>query len=218
MILEGLVVGMFQSNCYVVGSESTREAIVIDPGEDAERILALLERLQLKTESVVVTHAHVDHIGALESVREATGASVAMHRDAFGSSRKDAPLLRAMLGIDTGDLSEPGLYLEDGDKLTLGDLEFEVVFCPGHAFGHICLYGEGVVFTGDALFAGGIGRFDLPGGDGKLLYQSIRDKLLKLPEDTIVLPGHGPSSSIGEEKRTNPFLLNPRMYMRIDVD
>jgi hydroxyacylglutathione hydrolase len=218
MILEGLVVGMFQSNCYVVGSESTREAIVIDPGEDAERILALLERLQLKVESVVVTHAHVDHIGALENVREATGASVAMHRDAFDSSRKDAPLLRAMLGIDTGDLSEPGLYLEDGDKLTLGDLEFEVVFCPGHAFGHICLYGEGVVFTGDAMFAGGIGRFDLPGGDGKLLYQSIRDKLLTLPEDTIVLPGHGPSSTIGEEKRTNPFLLNPRMYMGIDVD
>jgi len=218
MILEGLVVGMFQSNCYVVGSESTREAIVIDPGEEAERILALLERLQLKAESVVVTHAHVDHIGALESVREATGASVAMHREAFDSSRKDAPLLRAMLGIDTGDLSEPGLYLEDGDKLTLGDIEFEVVFCPGHAFGHICIYGEGVVFTGDALFAGGIGRFDLPGGDGKLLYQSIRDKLLTLPEDTIVLPGHGPSSTIGEEKRTNPFLLNPRMYMGIDVD
>jgi glyoxylase-like metal-dependent hydrolase (beta-lactamase superfamily II) len=102
--------------------------------------------------------------------------------------------------------------------VTVGGLEFEVLFCPGHAFGHICLYGEGVVFTGDALFQGGIGRFDLPGGDGKQLLHGIRERLLTLSDDTVVLAGHGPSSTIGEEKSHNPFLLYPRMYMGIDPD
>ncbi len=218
MILEGLVVGMFQSNCYVVGAEASREALVVDPGDEGGRILKTLERLGLTAKVIAVTHTHIDHVAALEEVREATGASVAMHREAFDSAQRDAPLLRMMLGAEPRGLSPPDVFLEDGDKLSVGDLGFETLFCPGHAYGHICLYGEGVVFTGDALFAGGIGRFDLPGGDGRLLVRSIRDKLLTLPDETVVLPGHGPSSTIGEEKATNPFLLYPRMYMGIDPD
>jgi glyoxylase-like metal-dependent hydrolase (beta-lactamase superfamily II) len=218
MILEGLVVGMFQSNCYVVGSEATREAMIIDPGDEGDRILATLERHNLEAKLIVVTHTHVDHVAALQAVRDSTGASVAMHRDAYESSKGDSGLMRMLLGASAPPVGEPDLPVEDGDKLKVGDLEFEVLFCPGHAYGHICLVGQGVVFTGDALFAGGIGRFDLPGGDGKLLLKSIRDKLLTLPDETIVLAGHGPSSTIGEEKNSNPFLLYPRMYMGVDPD
>lgn len=218
MILEGLVVGMFQSNCYIVADETTREAMIVDPGDEAERILKTLERRSLEAKLIVVTHTHIDHVAALQGVRDSTGASVAMHRDAFESSKGDAGLLRLMLGANPPSIADPDVYVEDGDKLNAGELEFEVLFCPGHAFGHICLLGEGVVFTGDALFAGGIGRFDLPGGDGKLLLSSIRQKLLVLPDETVVLAGHGPSSTIGEEKSSNPFLLNPRMYMGIDPD
>jgi hydroxyacylglutathione hydrolase len=218
MILEGLVVGMFQSNCYVVGSETTREAMIVDPGDEAVRILAVLERRNLDAKLIVVTHTHIDHVAVLEEVKEATGASVAMHREAFDSAQRDAPMLRALLGATPRALSQPDVYLEDGDKVKVGDLEFETLFCPGHAYGHICLYGQGVVFTGDALFAGGIGRFDLPGGDGKLLLRGIRDKLLTLPDETVVLSGHGPSSTIGEEKASNPFLRYPRMYMGVDID
>lgn len=218
MILEGLVVGMFQSNCFIVGSEATREAMIVDPGDEGERILAALERRNLESKLIVVTHTHIDHVGALREVKKGTGASVAMHRDAFESSKKESVLTRMMLGASPRPPSEPDLFLEDGDKLEVGGLEFEVLFCPGHAYGHICLHGQGVVFTGDALFAGGIGRFDLPGGDGRLLLNSIRDKLLTLPEETVVLAGHGPSSTIGDEKNNNPFLLYPRMYMGIDPD
>ncbi len=218
MILEGLVVGMFQSNCYIVAGETMREAMIVDPGDEPERILAVLERQKLEAKIIAITHSHVDHVAALQQVKAATGASVAMHRDAYESSKGDAGLLRMMLGTTPPSLAEPDLFIEDGDKLKVSDLEFEVRFCPGHALGHICLVGEGVVFTGDALFAGGIGRFDLPGGDGKLLFTSIRDKLLTLPDETVVLAGHGPSSTIGEEKSSNPFLLYPRMYMGIDPD
>ena len=218
MILEGLVVGMFQSNCYIVGSEGTREAMIVDPGDEGDRILATLERHNLEAKLIVVTHTHVDHVAALQAVRDSTGASVAMHRDAYESSKGDSGLMRMLLGASAPPVGEPDLPVEDGDKLKVGDLEFEVLFCPGHAYGHICLLGQGVVFTGDALFAGGIGRFDLPGGDGKLLLKSIREKLLTLPDETVVLAGHGPSSTIGEEKNSNPFLLYPRMYMGIELD
>jgi hydroxyacylglutathione hydrolase len=218
MILEGLVVGMFQSNCYIVGWEATGEAMIVDPGDEGERILARLKRLNLKAKIIVCTHTHIDHVGALQETREATGAPVAMHRDAFESSRHDSRVTELLLGAKARPFGEPEVFLEDGDKLSVGGLNFEALFCPGHAFGHICLYGEGVVFTGDALFQGGIGRFDLPGGDGKLLFDSIREKLLTLPDETVVLAGHGPSSRIGEEKSNNPFLLHPRMYMGINPD
>ncbi len=218
MILEGLVVGMFQSNCYVAGDETTREALIVDPGDEANRILAVLERHKLEAKLIAVTHTHVDHIAALQDIREATGADVAMHRDAYESSKSDSGMMRMLLGAGSPAIAEPERLVKDGDKLRMAGLEFEVLYTPGHAFGHICLSGEGVVFTGDALFAGGIGRFDLPGGDGKVLLKSIREKLLTLPDETVVLSGHGPSSTIGEEKSTNPFLLYPRMYMGMDPD
>ncbi|MDI6856931.1 MAG: MBL fold metallo-hydrolase [Dehalococcoidia bacterium] len=219
MILEGLVTGMFQGNCYVVGCEKTRKGLIVDPGDEAGRILDTVKRLDLTIETIVCTHTHIDHVAALGAVREGTGASVAMHREAFDSYHGQSALTRMLLGgRGGGPIPEPDTFLEDGDELSIGDLRFKALFCPGHAFGHICLYGEGVVFTGDALFQGGIGRFDLPGGDGKLLYKNIRDKLLTLPDETVVLAGHGPTSTIGQEKQHNPYLLYPRVYMGIDVD
>lgn len=218
MILEGLVTGMFQGNCYIVGSETARKAMIVDPGDDGERIMAAIKRLGLEAEVLVCTHSHIDHIAALAQVQEETGAQVAMHREAYESAQGQSTLSRMMMGKDVGQLPDSGLFLEDGDKISVGELEFEVLFSPGHAFGHICLYGEGVVFTGDALFAGGIGRFDLPGGDGALLLRSIRSKLLTLPDETVVLAGHGPTSTIGQEKQHNPFLLYPRVYMGIEPE
>jgi hydroxyacylglutathione hydrolase len=218
MILEGLVVGMFQSNCYVVGDETTREALIVDPGDEAKRILAVVDRHHLDVKLIAVTHSHVDHVAALEPVRESTGADVVMHHDAYESSKAEAGMMRTLLGVGAPKIAEPHLLVDDDDELSVGNLTFKVLYTPGHAFGHICLAGEGVVFTGDALFAGGIGRFDLPGGDGKLLLKSIRQKLLTLPDETVVLSGHGPASTIGEERTSNPFLLYPRMYMGVDSD
>jgi hydroxyacylglutathione hydrolase len=219
MILEGLVTGMFQGNCYIVGCENTHKGMIIDPGDEGRHILDTVKRLELEIETIVCTHTHIDHVAALGAVQEETGASIAMHREAFQSYHGQSALTRLLLGgRGGGPMPEPDTFLEDGDKLSIGELQFETLFCPGHADGHICLYGEGVVFTGDALFQGGIGRFDLPGGDGKLLLQSIRDKLLTLPDETVVLAGHGPTSTIGQEKKHNPFLLYPRTYMGIDPD
>jgi glyoxylase-like metal-dependent hydrolase (beta-lactamase superfamily II) len=219
MILEGLVTGMFQGNCYIVGCEKTRKGMIIDPGDEGKRILDTAKRLDLVVETIACTHTHIDHVAALAAVKEGTGAAVAMHREAFESYHGQSALTRMLMGgRGGGRMPEPDVFLEDGDRLAVGELEFETLFCPGHAYGHICLYGEGVVFTGDALFQGGIGRFDLPGGDGKLLFRGIRDKLLTLPDETIVLAGHGPTSTIGDERKQNPFLLNPRMYMGIEPD
>jgi glyoxylase-like metal-dependent hydrolase (beta-lactamase superfamily II) len=209
---------MFQENCFVAGCERSREALVVDPGDDLEHILATLESHKLTAKLIVCTHTHIDHIGAVQTLRAATQAPLAMHRDAFAASDDQSSLLAYMTGQPPAPIAEPEQLIDGGDELEIGDLRFQVLYCPGHAPGHLCFYGEGIVFTGDVLFQSGIGRFDLPGGDGRVLLQSIRDKLLVLPDDTLVLPGHGPTSTIGEEKQHNPFILHPRAMMGFSLD
>jgi hydroxyacylglutathione hydrolase len=221
MILCGFPTGVFQENCFIAGCEKTCKALVVDPGADADVILKVLEKENLKAGFIAVTHPHVDHIGAVQAVRQATGAPLGMHRDAYAQMNEQAAAGRYMIGEVIDPPTQPDLFLDDGDELKVGELRFRVLYCPGHAAGHLCFYGEpsqalgrtGVVFTGDTLFQSGIGRFDMPGGDGRVLLQSIREKLLTLPDDTLVLPGHGPETTIGREKRENPFILHPRMVL-----
>ena len=218
MILEGFPTGMFQENCFIAGCAETKEAMIVDPGDDAPDILAALERNDLTAKLIVVTHEHIDHIGAVEAVREATKAPVAMHAIAYDGTAGQSQTALMLTGRPQPRMGPPEVLLDEGQDVQVGKLKFQVLFCPGHTPGHICLYGEGVLFSGDVLFQLSIGRFDLPGGDGPQLLRSIRDKLWPLPDDTLVLPGHGPTTTIGQEKQFNPFLKYPRVYMGFDVD
>ncbi len=206
MIIKTLAVGPIQTNCYVIGCPDTLEGAVIDPGWDAQTILAEAEASGLTIRYALNTHAHWDHMAANADILEATGAQLAIHPD-------DLPLLRARGGADLWDIPvkpspEPDIQLADGQIIQIGQLELKVLFTPGHSPGHVCFHeaAAGVVFDGDVLFKQGIGRADLPGGAHESLMRSIRDVLLELPPDTVVYPGHGPATTIGEEQRTNPWL------------
>jgi len=204
VILERLVVGPFASNCYIVGSKITSEGIVIDPGDGAGQILNKVKDLQLDIKLIVLTHGHIDHIGAVKEVNEATGAAICVQAD-------DAQSLKgwrmgSILGSSYPAPPPPDRLLKGGDSIDIGDLHFSVIHTPGHTPGGICLLGEGVVFTGDTLFNYGIGRTDLAGGSGYQLINSLHTKLMVLPDDTIVYPGHGPETTIGAERIGNPFL------------
>jgi len=205
VILKKVVVGPFASNCYIVGSESGKEGMIIDPGADAEKILASVKDLGLDIKTILITHGHIDHVSALKEVKEATGAETAIHADDAQSLRDGRPAI-AMFGV-VYPVSPPDRLLEDGDSVDVGELHFTVLHTPGHSPGGICLAGEGVVFSGDTLFNYGIGRYDFPGSSGTQLMDSIRTKLMTLPDDTAVYPGHGPDTTIGTERRGNPFLL-----------
>ena len=207
MIHEVLPVGMLGCNCSVIGDEITREAIVIDPGDDVSRILDILERKKLTVNMIVITHAHIDHIGGAEKLRALTGAPVYMHEaDKMLSDRLD--IQAGWLGIETPE--DPGIDIpaHEGDILRAGAVEAQVLHTPGHTQGSISLYlpKENKVIAGDTLFEGSVGRTDLPGGDTDQIKQSIREKLYTLPDSTIVFPGHGGTTSIGKEKRSNPFV------------
>jgi glyoxylase-like metal-dependent hydrolase (beta-lactamase superfamily II) len=190
MIVNTLAVGMYGTNCYVVGSEATKDGMIIDPGAEARTILQTVKDSRLSIKLIAITHGHMDHTGALEEVRRATGAPVAIHN-------ADAADLLRVLPTDR--------LLNGGENLTIGDLRFTVIHTPGHSPGGICLYGQGTLFCGDTLFNLSIGRTDL-GGDFNQLMSNIFNKLMILPDDTIVYPGHGPETTIGEERRSNPFL------------
>ena len=204
MILKRLAVGPFSSNCYIVGAESAKEGMVIDPGDEAEVILGEVKDLGLEINSIILTHGHIDHIGALKEVKKATGAEVAVHTDE-AESLKEQPLSK-MLGLAYPPPPPPDRLLQDGNSIDIGDLHFLVLHTPGHSPGGICLLGKGVLFSGDTLFNLGIGRTDLPGGNYSQLMDSIHTRLMTLPDDTIVYPGHGPETTIGAERRGNPFL------------
>jgi glyoxylase-like metal-dependent hydrolase (beta-lactamase superfamily II) len=205
MILETLIVGPLGVNCYVVGDEKTREAMVIDPGGDTRDILDVLRREQLKVVAIVATHAHFDHLFALDELRATTRAPFVLHADE-AAMLDNATLGARLFGFMFKQPAPAERLVREGDEVRVGSLAFRVLHTPGHSPGGMCLLRERIVFVGDTLFQGGIGRTDLPGGDYGTLMRSIRDKLLTLPDDTIVYPGHGDATTIGEEKQLNPFL------------
>ncbi len=204
MILKKLAVGPLDTNCYIVGSESNKEGMIIDPGDEAEVILSSVKDLELEIRFIVLTHGHIDHIGALKEVKEATGAEVAIHTDEAQSLQRQSS--STMLGLSYPTPLPPDRSLQDEDSLDIGDLHFLVLHTPGHSPGCICLLGQGVVFSGDTLFNLGIGRTDLPGGNYSQIMNSIHTKLMVLPENTIIYPGHGQGTTIGIECKWNPFL------------
>jgi glyoxylase-like metal-dependent hydrolase (beta-lactamase superfamily II) len=206
LIIIPLPVGLIQTNCYIVGCEETHEGAVIDPGGHPERILAEVEAHGLTIKYVLNTHAHFDHTDANGALVEATGATLALHPG-------DRSLLEmsggaGFFGLEAEPSPPPTLELYDGDVLAVGDLRFRVLHTPGHTPGHVCFYeaDEGVLFDGDVLFQRGIGRTDLPGGSWAQLMDSIRRVLFALPDETVVYSGHGPATTLGEEKRLNPWL------------
>lgn len=205
MFFEILTVGPLGVNCYIVGDDKTREAIVVDPGGNARDILDTLRREQLQCVAIVNTHAHFDHIIALTEVRERTGAPFMLHVDE-AKVLASASLGAKMFGFAMVQPKPAERLLRDGDAVRFGDVSLKILHTPGHTPGGICLLGDGWVISGDTLFQAGIGRTDLPGGDYATLMASIRDKLLTLPDAMVVYPGHGDSTTIGEERQLNPFL------------
>lgn len=206
-IIEEFPVGPLQCNCTILGDPVTREAIVIDPGDEVSRIHRRLTELGLKVTQILITHAHIDHVGGALRLKQLTGAPILLNEN-------DLPLLKMMavqagwLGVETPETAPPDANLADGLKVGLETLPAEVLYTPGHTQGSVCLYFQplNLLVAGDTLFAGSIGRTDLPGGDSQQILDSIHDRLLVLPEETMVLPGHGPVTTIGEEKERNPFL------------
>ncbi len=212
MIHEPLVVGPLRCNCHLLADERTREAVVIDPGDEAEEILAAIRRLRLRVVALLHTHAHFDHIGATRELREATGAPVLLHaadRELYEALPEQLEAFGRMFGLPAAAAREPApvdRFVEDGDVVRFGREELRVLHTPGHTPGSVCDPAPGRVFTGDTLFRRSVGRTDLPGGDFELEARSILRRLYTLDPGTVVHPGHGPETRIGEERAENPFV------------
>jgi len=200
-----IVVGSLATNCYLVYDEESGDCVIIDPGADGETIIRRVEEMGLHPLSLINTHGHVDHVGANRDLKDRYDVPLCIHA-------ADKPILgnilNSALGLFVGARRspEPDRLLAEGDEILFGSCRLEVIHTPGHSPGSICLYGEDTLFAGDLLFFGGVGRTDLPGGSWEDLENSIRNKIYLLPDETRILPGHGPSTTVSQEKRSNPFI------------
>lgn len=205
MLIERLEVGIFCENCYLVACQETLEGVIIDPGDDADKILTRVEALKLKIKHILITHAHLDHVQALAEVKERVARPVFMHRD-DQFLLDNLQVQAAAFGLTISRIPEVDQYINEGELIGFGNVSFNVLHTPGHSRGSVSFVTDGAAFVGDALFAGSIGRTDLPGGDFETLIASIRSKLFPLGDETVVYSGHGPETTIGREKASNPFL------------
>jgi hydroxyacylglutathione hydrolase len=208
MIHEILPVGPLQCNCSIIGDETTREAMVIDPGDEIEDILALVRKHNLEVQQIVITHAHIDHVGGAMKLRAATGAPILLNQNDY-ALLKMLDAQAAWIGVPAPGKVDIDHSITSGETVSAGSHSAQILHTPGHTEGSICLYfpAEKKLIAGDTLFAGSIGRTDLPGGSTQKIMRSLHNTVLALPDDTIVIPGHGPSTKIGEERATNPFLI-----------
>jgi hydroxyacylglutathione hydrolase len=204
MKIENIVVGPLQVNCYIVYDEESLDAMVIDPGDDAGKIIRLIDDRKLAVSRIVCTHAHFDHIGAVRELKNKTGAPVMLSKDDFDIYMR-ADRQASLWGFQLAQPPVPDIYLADGEEIDVGKLHFRVIQTPGHSPGGICLYGEGVIFTGDTIFAGSVGRTDFPGGSMAELKRSF-SWILSLPPETKIFPGHGPLTTVKREKEFNFFV------------
>lgn len=209
MVHEILPVGPLQCNCSVIGDDVSHEAIVIDPGDDIEDVLAVVRKHKLQVKQIVITHAHIDHVGGAMKLRAATGAPILLNQNDY-ELLKMLDVQAAWIGMAPPDKVEIDQSVGQADTVKAGSLVADVIHTPGHTEGSVCLYFpvEKKLIAGDTLFAGSIGRTDLPGGSMQKILRSLHDKVLALPDETIVVPGHGPLTTIGEERESNPFLTN----------
>lgn len=205
MKVERLPVGIYLANCYLVYCDDTKDALVIDPGGDSDEILDRIEKLGLKIKYIILTHGHGDHIGGLLDVKNKTGAPVLIHEKDEEYLKDSKKNLSSMMSLGNVEL-EADRLLKDGDKLTLGKSTVEIIYTPGHTPGGISIKIDNCIFTGDTLFAGSVGRTDFAGGSYEEIIRSVNERLIIYPDDTIIYPGHGPSSTIGKEKDSNPFV------------
>jgi len=207
MILEMLTVGPFQENCYVIGDQESGVGAIVDPGDEATRIALAVEQTNLEIGQILVTHAHIDHVGAVGALADEYACPVLMHAEAE-PMLEQLPTQAIMMGLRFGQVPTVDRYVEDEEVLEVGGLRLESLYTPGHAPGHLAFYveSEGAVLSGDALFAGSVGRTDLFGGNMEVLMRSISERLLTLPDETRVYSGHGPQTTIGNERAHNPFL------------
>jgi len=208
MIHEILPVGPLACNCSVIGDETTRQAMVIDPGDEVDEIMAIVRRHGLTVKQIIVTHGHIDHVGGAMKLKRVTGAPVLLNQNDY-DLLKTADQVATWLGMTPPGKIDVDQDLSSGDVVSVGGLKAEVMHTPGHTEGSVCLHfaQQQKLIAGDTLFAGSIGRTDLPGGNFKKIMQSLKGPVMSLPEETVVVPGHGPLTTIGEERETNPFIL-----------
>lgn len=207
-IIRGIVVGVFQENCWVIGNRRTGEAICVDPGDQHDEILGMARDMGVTIKAIANSHAHVDHILGVRGVQSATGAKFYMHRDEAAIAAQATRSALMFTGQEVEPPPEADYFPEEGDEVEVAGVKLKVIHTPGHTPGSLSYYTDGLLFSGDTLFQGSIGRTDLPGGDYALEMESIVDKLLALPDDTIVLPGHMSETRIGFERQANPFIAD----------
>ena len=206
MFIETLEVGPFAENCYVVGCEATNEGVIIDPGDEIDRILEKVATLKLEIKYILITHAHLDHVKELSTLKNEIDVPVLMHRD-DQFLLDGLPMQASAFGMTVSAIPKIDKYIAEGDTIQFGDIIFRVLHTPGHSPGNVSFVTRETAFVGDVLFSGSIGRTDLPGGDFALLIQSIKTKLFPLGDDIVIYSGHGPATTIKKEKETNPFLI-----------